>query len=194
MSEFNPAARKNVIVREIMNSPVITGSEEETIEDIAQRMYDCKISSVIIMNGQNPAGIVTDRDIITKVVAKNKKPSEVLVKEIMSSPLHTIEDEKTVTEATKFMRKMDIKKLGVVDKEKLMGILSITDIVSVMPEIYAIVAEKSRIMASESMEKTAHLAGICDSCDQWDDDLHGTDGRYLCHDCRMESAPENLHE
>ena len=194
MSDINPATRRNVIVREIMNSPVITGFEEESIEDVALRMNDCNISAVIIMSGQKPTGIVTDSDIITKVVTKNKKPSEVLVKNVMSSPLHTISDNKTVTEATKFMREKNIKKLGVVDNGKLMGVLSVNDIVSVMPEIYAIVAEKSRIMASESMEKTAHPAGICDSCDQWFDDLHGTDGRYLCHDCKLETAPEIQHE
>jgi CBS domain-containing protein len=194
MSEANPAARKHVSVREVMNSPVITGSEEETIEDISQRMYDCKISSVIIMDGQKPLGIVTERDIITKVVTKNKKSSEVLVKEIMSSPLHTIDDEMDVAEATKFMRKMGIKKLGVVDKEKIMGIISISDIVSVMPEIYAIVAEKARMMANQSMGRTHHLAGICDSCDQWFDDLNISEGRYLCYDCRMETASESTHE
>jgi CBS domain-containing protein len=194
MSEANPTTRKNVVVREIMNSPIITGFEEETIEDIAQRMSDCKISSIIIMSGQKPTGIITEHDIITKVVTKNKKPSEIQVKEIMSSPLLTISDEKTVTEATKFMRRMNIKKLGVVNKEKLMGVLSITDIVSVMPEIYAIITEKSRIIASEFNEKTVHLANICDNCDQWFDDLHIVDGKHICHDCRVETASELIHE
>ena len=194
MPEVNPATRKHVSVREIMNSPIITGSEEETIEDIAQRMCDCKISSVIIMNGQKPIGIVTEQDIITKVVTKNKKPSKVLVKEIMSTPLYTIGGVKDVTEATKFMRKMEIKKLGVIDKEKLMGVVSVSDIVSVMPEIYAIVAEKARMRASQLMGRTSHLAGVCDSCDQWFDDLDRSEGKYLCYDCRIETAPESLHE
>lgn len=194
MSEVNPSTRKNVVVREVMNSPVITGFEEETIENIAQRMSDCKISSVIIMNGQKPTGIVTEHDIITKVVTKNETPSEVQVKEIMSSPLLTISDEKTVIEATKFMRNMNIKKLGVVDEEKLMSVLSITDIVSVIPEIYAIITEKSRIIANESSVKTAHLANICDTCDQWFDGLHIVDGKYLCHDCKMEITSELVHE
>jgi signal-transduction protein with cAMP-binding, CBS, and nucleotidyltransferase domain len=177
-----------------MNSPVITGTENETIKEIAERMIDCQIGSVVIMSGYEPVGIVTDGNIVTKVVAKDMKPSEVLAKDIMSSPLLTIKDDKDVTEAARLMRKQGVKRLGVKDDGKLMGIISITDIVSVTPEIYAIVAEKARMMASQAMGRTAHLAGFCDSCNQWSDDLARTEGRFLCYDCRAEINIETPEE
>ncbi len=187
MPNIDLDSRKNVRVREIMNSPVITGLVEETIEDIANRMFDCEISSVVIMDGNKPVGIVTDRDIVSKVVTQNKKPREMSVKEVMSSPLFTINDDKDVTEASKIMREKNIKKLGVSHNNKLMGIISVSDIVAVMPEIYAIVAEKARISTIEARRKSSHLAGICDVCDQWFDDLASTDGKYLCYDCKSDT-------
>lgn len=190
MSIIDSDSRKNVRVREIMNSPVITGSEDETIMDIAQRMDDCEMGSVVIMNGNIPVGIVTDRDIVIKVATKNKRPNEFFAKDVMSSPLQTISDEADVTEASKLMRNKEIKKLCVVHNNKLMGIISVSDIVAVMPEIYAIVAEKSRLMSSQAKSKTSHLAGVCEVCDQWFEDLDSTDGKYLCYDCKSESVSD----
>ncbi|MFQ6135140.1 MAG: CBS domain-containing protein [Nitrososphaerales archaeon] len=177
-----------------MNSPVITGSEDETIEEIAERMTGCKVGSVVIMRGHRPVGLITDGDIVSKAVAKNKKPSEVLAKDIMSGPLLTIGDDKDVTDAARLMRKKEVKRLGVMDNGKLMGIISISDIISVTPEIYAIVAEKARMMASRAMGRTVHLAGFCDSCNQWSDDLASAEGRYLCYDCRAEMVVESTGE
>ncbi len=194
MSEIDPAARERVRVREVMNSPVITGSGEETIEEIADRMVDCRVGSVVIMKGHEPVGIITDGDIVSKIVAKNKKPSEVSAKEVMSGPLLTISDSQDVTDAARLMRKKDVKRLGVVDNGKLMGMISITDVVSVTPEIYAIVAEKARMMASQAMSRSVHLAGFCDSCNQWSDDLNRAEGKYLCYDCRAETVVESTGE
>ncbi len=191
---IDPAARERVRVREVMNSPVITATGEENIVDIAQRMTECKVGSVIVMSGSKPMGIITDGDIVWKVVAKDKKPSEVLAKDIMSGPLLTISDDKDVTEAARILRKNEIKRLGVMYNGKLMGIISISDIISVTPEIYAIVAEKSRMMASQVRSRTVHLAGFCDSCNQWSDDLAQTEGKYLCYDCRAETVVESTGE
>ncbi len=189
-AEIDPAARERVRIREVMNSPVITGSEDDTVRDIAKRMTDCNVGSVVIMRGQKAVGIVTDGDIVSKVVAKNKKPSEVLAKDAMSTPLVTIGDDKDVTEAARLMRKKYVKRLGVTDEGKLMGMVSISDIVSVTPEIYAVISEKARMMASQAMGRTVHLAGICDSCEQWADSLARVEGRFLCYECRTEMASE----
>lgn len=191
MAEVNPAARERVTVREVMNSPVITGTEDETIQAISTRMIDYQIGSVIIMKGSEPVGIVTDGNIIYQVVAKDLKPSEVLAKDVMSTPLLTIKDDKDVSEAANLMRRKGVKRLGVMDDGRLMGIISISDIISVMPELYAIAAEKARMMANQATTgRTANLAGVCDNCSQWSDDLARTDGRYLCYECRTEVAVE----
>ncbi len=192
MAEVNPAARERVTVREVMNSPVITGTEDETIQAISIRMIDYQIGSIIIMKGSEPVGIVTDGNIIDQVVAKDLKPSKVLARDIMSTPLLTIRDDRDVSEAASLMRRKGVKRLGVMDDGRLMGIISISDIISVMPELYAIAAEKARMMANQATTggRTTNLAGFCDNCAQWSENLARTDGRYLCYDCRTEATVE----
>jgi predicted transcriptional regulator len=154
-------------------------------------MNDYRVGSVVIMKQHKPVGIITDGDIVWKVAAKNKEPSKVLAKNAMSSPLKCISDEKDVNETASILRKDGIKRLGVMDdKDQLVGIISISDIVSAIPEMYAIVAEKSRLMASQSVRRQVNLAGFCDSCDQWSDNLVRGEGKFLCYDCRAESVAE----
>src|SRR5579884_1859779 len=114
-----------VLVREVMNSPVISGSENETADQLAKS----SIGSVIIIDGEDVKGIVTDGDLVNKVVARNLLPSEVKAKDVMSSPLQTIESEKDVTDAARLMRKLGVKRLGVTYKGKVVGIVSMSDII-----------------------------------------------------------------
>lgn len=193
-SEINPSVREHVRVREVMNSPVITASPDETAKEAAERMTECRVGSVIVIEGDKPVGIVTDGDLVSKVVAKGRKPDEVKVREIMSGPLVTIKDETNVTEAARLMRKAGVKRLGVIHNHKLVGIVSISDVISVTPEIYAIVSEKARMLTDQYRSKTSHLAGFCDSCGEWSDYLAHVEGRYICYDCRAEGASEEISE
>lgn len=87
-----------VLVRDIMNSPVISASPQHTIKDIATKMKEERIGSIVIMENEKAAGIVTDWDIVSNAVVKDVKPSEVKASDIMQT-LHTIEGEEGVTEA-----------------------------------------------------------------------------------------------
>ena len=81
-----------------------------------------------------PAGIITERDIALKVLLKNRRASEVKAKEIMSSPLVTIEPEASVEEACKLAARKRIKRLSVVENGVLIGIVSIRDLLTRKPE------------------------------------------------------------
>jgi CBS domain-containing protein len=182
--KVEPSVRTRVRVGQIMNSPVITASPNETAKDLALKMIQYKVGSVVITESEEPIGIVTDKDMALKVVAKDLKPSEVPARDIMSSPLHTIDSEKDIREAAKVMRNLRIKRLGVTRNNKLVGIVTMSDIVSVTPEVMDVLSEKALIMVGEPRKKRGYLAGYCDSCDQWSDYLLEVDGRFLCEDCR----------
>jgi signal-transduction protein with cAMP-binding, CBS, and nucleotidyltransferase domain len=173
-------------VREVMNSPLITGSPEEPINEIARRMAENRVGSVVIMQEDEVLGIVTDGDIVNKVVAKNLKPSKVRAEEVMSSPLHTIEANKDITDAARMMRRLGIKRLGVVYKGHLVGVISMSDVLNVTPELVDLISEKARIISGESIRRRRYISGYCDSCGQWSDYLLEVDGKYLCEDCRGE--------
>lgn len=182
--------RTKILVREVMNSPVITADVEETAKDAAKKMARFKIGSVIVTEKGKPIGIVTEGDIVRKVAAEDLKPSKVKIREIVSKPLHTIDAESDVAEAAKTMRRLNIKKLGVMYKNELVGIVTTSDLNAVTPELLALLSEKVRITTGESLRVKSPLAGYCDSCGEWSDMLLEVDGRFLCEDCRAEVVNE----
>ncbi len=182
-SEYSSPVRTRVLVREVMNSPVITADPDESIQQVSQKMTASKAGSVVITENDRPIGIVTDGDIVTKVVSKDTKPSSVRAIDVMSKPLYTIESEKEIIEAARAMRKHGIKRLGVSYKNGIVGIISISDILAITPELFDIISEKAMIMTSQATKEPTFLAGYCDSCNQWSDRLLEIDGRYVCGEC-----------
>ena len=95
------------------------------------------LGAVIVQNKAGKSiGIITERDIVKRVVAKNLKPDTVKAKEIMTTPLVTIEPEATISDAARRMTRLDIRRLGVIYKGNLVGIISSKDILGVMPELH----------------------------------------------------------
>jgi len=177
-----------VLVRDVMSSPVIEGKEDETAESIAQKMIKYKVGAVIVTDREGaPLGIVTKTDLVEKVIARNLRPDQVRARDIMSTPLHTIEPDAKIEDALRKMRKLGVSRLAVVYKDRLTGLISVKDILEVTPEILAIVREHMQIMGvtlPTSIE--GYLEGYCDGCGEWSDMLLNVDGQYLCEDCRLE--------
>jgi len=161
----------------------MTSNPDETVVQISGKMAASKAGSIIVLQNDLPVGIVTEGDIVTKVVSKDIKPSAVAAKDIMSSPLRMIESEKEITEAARMMRKLGVKRLGVVYKAKLVGIISITDILAVTPELFDILSEKTRVLTGEATRVPTYLAGYCDVCNQWSDKLLELDNKFVCNEC-----------
>jgi CBS domain-containing protein len=175
-----------IFVRDVMNSPLVSGSMEDTVSALAYKMVEFKVGSVVIIDGDKVEGVVTDGDMVKKVVAKDLRPSETRAREVMSTPLYTIDASKEVTEAARMMRKLGIKRLGVIHRNKVVGIISMSDVLSVTPELVDIVSEKARILTGESRRTPGLVSGYCDLCNQWSDCLIEMDGRYICEECSTE--------
>jgi CBS domain-containing protein len=178
-----PTVRTRVLVREVMNSPVISAEPGETVKAISEKMSSSKAGSVVIMENDEPAGIVTDGDIVRKVVSKDLKGSSVRASDIMSSPLLMIESEREIIDAARTMKRYGVKRLGVAYKKKLAGIISISDIVAITPDLFEIISEKALIVTGRAVNEPSFLAGYCDMCNQWSDSLLEIDNKYLCIDC-----------
>ncbi len=174
-----------VLVRDIMNSPVISASTETTIKDIAIKMKEEKIGSIIIMDKEEPLGIVTDWDIVSNAVVKDVKPSLLNASDIMQQ-LYTIEGEEGVTEAARVLRKHNIKRLGVVYKNRLVGIISASDVIAVTPDLVDVISEKSALIRGETGRSMGNVSGYCDECGEWSDLLQYDEGTFTCEECRGE--------
>ncbi len=178
---------EEVRVKDVMSSPVIEASYDESLESIAKKMEKYHIGSVVVTRDGEPIGVITKRDIIDKVVARDLKPSEVKAHNIMSTPLHTADPDLLVDEALRKMNRLKVSRLVVVYKEKVMGIISLKDILQVTPEILDIVREKLRIEGAHLPRSSEGLVeGYCDACGEWSDMLVRIDDQLLCEECRLE--------
>ena len=117
-----------------MSRPVITEGEDASVTIISKDMELSGIGSVVITKEGKPVGIVTDRDIAVKVKMWNRRPSELKAKEIMSSPLITVKQEVPVEEACELLTANDIRRLPVIEDDKLVGIMSVRNILTRAPE------------------------------------------------------------
>ena len=126
-----------------------------------------------------------------RVLSKNLAPDAEKAKNIMTTPLVTIEPEATVSEAARKMSSMDIRRIGVLYKGNLAGLLSSKDVLSVMPELIEILQERNRIECADRSEEVEEvdetsLSGYCDRCGVYSDNLKDGNGQNLCEDCRIE--------
>lgn len=178
-----------VLVRDIMNSPVVSASPGDNVRDIAKKMKEEKIGSIVIMEKDKPVGIVTDWDIVSNGVVKDAKPSQIKAKDVMQE-IHTIEGEESITEAARQLRKHNIKRLGVVYKNKLVGIISSSDVIAVTPDLVDVVSEKANIIRGELgiTRPAGNVSGYCDECGEWSDLLQYDEGTFICEVCRGESS------
>lgn len=111
-------------VKEIMVSPVITVDAESTIYEAARIMGEGKIGSVVVTKDSKPVGIFTERDLLTKVIAKGLDMKSTKVEENMSSPLITVDEETSVKDAIILMAGRKIMRLPVLKEGKLVGIVT----------------------------------------------------------------------
>ena len=177
-----------VLVRDIMNSPVVSASAETTIRDLAIKMKDERVGSIVIINDiGNPDGVVTDWDIVSNAVIQDVKPSMIKAKNVMQK-LYTIEGEEGVTEAARILRQNRIKRLGVVYKGRLVGIISASDVIAVTPDLVDVISEKAAIIRGEIGRSANDISGYCDECGEWSDLLQYQEGTFTCEECRTEST------
>jgi len=191
MSELG--LRPKMIVRDIMSSPVITIDEDETANTAAENMDMKDLGAVIVQNkAGNSIGIITERDLVKRVVAKNLKPDTVKAKDAMTTPLVTIEPEATISDAARRMTRLDIRRLGVTYKGNLVGIITSKDILGVMPELLEIMQEHQRIESDDGAAEieASPMSGYCDRCEAYSESLVEVNGQNICDECRIELEQE----
>ncbi len=113
-----------VTVGSITRDPVSSVLLSTHVFDVAKIMVEQNVGSVVVVRDSEPLGIITERDIIERVVLPNKKINELVAQQIMTAPLLTIDNNRTIEEALDVMRKNHLRRLVVVNGEKLVGIVT----------------------------------------------------------------------
>lgn len=174
-------------VKEIMTREVASIDIKSNVPMLAKKMLELDVGSIIITDRTQPVGIVTERDIVRKIISKNLKPADVSVKELMSTPLITIPSSEDISDAMYKMVKMQIRRLPVVEDSKLAGIVTDIDLLAISVEMGNIFSDlinmnRERIFSLEPAQ--ALVSGICEECGDNVDTLLEVDGKLLCESCR----------
>ncbi len=176
---------KRIKVEEVMSKNPLTVCGDISIREGAKMLKDKGVSTLIIMEEGNPVGIVTDRDLVVKVIAGEVDPDKAKLRDIMSNPIVMIPHNENVADAAKVMSRRKIRKLPVVKNGKIVGILSENDIVKISPDLIALTREYSELYSngiSKEVE-TEYIAGKCEMCGQYSLRLISHEGMLICPEC-----------
>lgn len=187
--------RHRMLVKDVMSSPVITIHENASANHVAELMDKHSLGCIIVTSKEGkPLGIITERDMVRRVLAKNVKPDALKAKEVMTSPLITVDPDGKISEIARMMSRLNIRRLGVVYKGQLVGLLSSKDVLAVMPELIETIQERTLLESEEKIPQTSEentpLAGYCDICGVWSDTLEEMNGEFLCEDCAADLENE----
>lgn len=116
------------LVRDIMKKNVISIDSSMTVQDAAKMMDDASIGAVVVLEKGIASGIITERDIVRRLVSKGK-PMSTNVREIMSSPLIVVNPDDSVWELAQLMKIRRIHRVPAVKDNQLVGIVTTSDVV-----------------------------------------------------------------
>ena len=175
---------REVIVKEAMKTNIAKLKPNTTVLEAAQLMKKRRIGNIIIVEKKQPIGILTESDILKKVVAEAKNPKDVLVKDVMSTPLIVIDPYVSLEKAMKTMGKCNVRRLPVCEKGELIGIITQKDISLMSPVLHEISREWYDItVRDEAHFRKQIFSGKCEDCGVLSANLKNVDGRLLCEDC-----------
>ncbi len=133
-----------VLIRDIMSKDVRVVRPDTSVKEVVATMNKFNIGSIIVVQGNRPVGIITERDILRRLVEPCLAPETLTARQIMTSPVITTNEVASIEEVARLMARKKIKKLPVMNNDKIVGIVSYTDIVFKVPTMFSILEELVR--------------------------------------------------
>jgi CBS domain-containing protein len=131
-------------IKDVMVEEVVSISEKTTVREAAELMNKHEIGCLVVVKRENPVGIVTETDMVKRVILNHLDPEKTKVSKIMSEPLVVGSPQMDIDGASKIMREQKIKKLPIVENGRLIGLVTTTDIVR-SPEVIKMMIKAIKI-------------------------------------------------
>ncbi len=177
--------KTGVKVMDAMTREPIAVTPDMNICQAATKMMETGVGGAVVVENKEPRGIITEKDIVQKVVMENKSATEVKVRDIMSKMLFTLSPETDIYDALLIMGDNDVRRLPVVHENKVVGLLTFKDVIRIQPQLFDVIVEKFRVREEGSKVMLAQgklLQGYCESCNSYES-LLNSQGKYVCEDC-----------
>jgi len=133
-----------VLVRDVMSKEVRVVRPDTSVKEVVATMNKFDIGSIVVVQGDRPVGIITERDILRRLVEPCLAPETLTARQVMTSPVLTISETANIEETAKLMARKRVKKLPVINNGKLVGMITYTDIVAKVPTLLSILEELVR--------------------------------------------------
>lgn len=177
--------KMDVKVGQCMTVGVFTLPADKSVRDAARLLKKTNVGSIIVTQKGKAKGIITERDIVYKIIAAGKDPVKTKLKSVMSRPLKVIKASDKIETAALALRNNKVKRLPVVDKSgRLVGIITEGDLLRVYPGMVDVITEMQEIRASKPSE---YFTGVCEVCGTYSDELKRDEGKLRCEDCLEEN-------
>jgi len=175
-------------VGDIMTRNFIHVAPDTDLRTCARTMVKKRVGSLIVKEGDKLKGILTEKDIIWAIVKKSKKDlKNIQAKALMRRKVITIKPNADITDAMAKFKKKKLRRLPVVENGKLIGFLTIKDILKIDPDLFQMIAETLKIKEETAKLKRSDIEaprkqGICEECGDYDI-LYHDEAQWLCDKC-----------
>jgi len=179
----------DVPVSEVMTRDLITISFEAPTWEAARLMAQHKIGSLIVVDWEGRTlGILTERDLILRAIVQDRDIKTYPVGRIASKPVVAVTPDTSTYEALKIMSAKKIRRLVVLEDGIPLGILTITDILRIVPDLVDTLQELIRVHRNRESQQfdegeTVETGGYCEACGEWSEPLKVYEGFLLCDTC-----------
>ncbi len=187
-----------ILIRDVMTKNVVSIDENDSVKVAAEIMAKNRVGSLIVRSEFGPIGIITESDIIKKAVSKNTNIETTKASEIMNTPMIFAAPEQNIIDAASIMITNRIRRLPVIRDNKIVGIITHTDIVRASPAMVSLLGERLRMRSvdaeiprSESRVRAGGMVGICERCGMYSTDLEIFDEDWMCEKCANEKHSAN---
>ncbi len=174
--------KTGITVADAMSANPVTIPITKTILECAKIMVKKRVGSLLIMKEEKLEGILTEKDLV-HFLAKGLDPKMAKVRELMSTKIHSIAPEEDLYDALTRMKKEKVRRLPVIVKKKLVGMLTLNDIIKLQPALFDLLLEKGHIHLDKKKEK--YIEGNCEVCENFEK-LYEVDDQFMCAECRQE--------
>ena len=175
-----------VLVKDVMSAPVLMIDSKKTARDAGKLMRKHRKGFLVVTEKNKPAGVISESDLIEEVVCKNVKAGKIKLEDLMHEPIIAVDPEDDILTASRKMKGNNVHRLPVVSNSRVIGVISLTDIARTSPEMLELLEYRLKMKERPFEIKEKIALGICDSCDNYSEDLQNINDEWLCEDCREE--------
>ena len=173
-----------ILIKEIMTKPIVKIDYGKTAQQAAKEMVKHRVGSIVVTKKNNPVGIITETDLNKRVVSLAKDPKKLKVEDIMSSPLVFATPNDDVSDVIEKMEKHKIRRLPILRKGKIVGIVTHTDIARTCPTALDLLTTRLKMRQTTPSIEESSTSGICEGCGNYSENLQFVNDQWVCEECR----------